>query len=92
MSPSAKTPRRRRSDRRREARKRLRRSLFRRHGERLTVAGLWHYILELDVVWVVLLILAGTWIMAPAGFFFGLDLSEGDIANRDYHATRDILI
>ena len=92
MSPSAKAPRRRRADRRREARKRLRRSMFRRHGERSTVAGLWHHILELDVVWVVLLILAGAWIMAPAGFFFGLDLSEGDIANRDYHATRDILI
>ena len=92
MSPSAKTPRRRRTGRRREARKRLRRSMFRRHGERLTVAGLWHWLLELDVVWVVFMVLAGAWIMAPAGFFFGPDLSEGDIANRDYHATRDVLI
>lgn len=66
--------------------------MFRRHGERLTVAGLWHYVLELDVVWVVFLVLAGAWIMAPAGFFFGPDLNEGDIANRDYHATRDVLI
>ncbi len=92
MSPSAKTTRRRRTGRRREARKRLRRSMFRRHGERLTVAGLWHWLLELDVVWVVFMVLAGAWIMAPAGFFFGPDLSEGDIANRDYHATRDVLI
>lgn len=92
MSASAKTPRRRRTGRRREARKRLRRSMFRRHGERLTVAGLWHWVLELDIVWVVFMVLAGTWIMAPAGVFFGPDLSEGDIANRDYHATRDVLI
>ena len=92
MSPSAKTTRRRRTGRRREARKRLRRSMFRRHGERLTVAGLWHWLLELDIVWVVFLVLAGAWIMAPASFFFGPDLSEGDIANRDYHATRDVLI
>ena len=92
MSESTRTPRRRRPGRRREARKRLRRSLFRRHGERLTVAGLWHYVLELDVVWIVLLVLAGTWIMAPAGFFFGPGLSEGDVANRDYHATRDVLL
>ena len=92
MSPSAKTPRRRRTGRRREARKRLRRSMFRRHGERLTVAGLWHWLLELDVVWVVFMVVAGTWIMAPAGVFFGPDLSEGDIANRDHHATRDVLI
>jgi len=86
VSASAKTPR------RREARKRLRRSMMRRHGERLTVAGLWHYVLELDIVWVVFMVLAGAWIMAPAGVFFGPDLTEGDIANRDYHATRDVLI
>ncbi len=92
MSASAKTPRRRRTARRREARKRLRRSMMRRHGERLTVAGLWHYVLELDIVWVVFMVLAGAWIMAPAGVFFGPDLTEGDIANRDYHATRDVLI
>jgi len=92
VSASAKTPRRRRTARRREARKRLRRSMMRRHGERLTVAGLWHYVLELDIVWVVFMVLAGAWIMAPAGVFFGPDLTEGDIANRDYHATRDVLI
>ena len=92
MSPSAKTPRRRRSARRREARKRLRRSMIRRHGERLTVAGLWHYVVELDIVWVVFMVLAGTWIMAPAGVFFEPDLSAGDIANRDHVATRDVLI
>lgn len=66
--------------------------MIRRHGERLTVAGLWHYVLELDIVWVVFMVLAGAWIMAPAGVFFGPDLSVGDIANRDYHATRDVLI
>ena len=92
MSPSVKTPRRRRSARRREARKRLRRSMIRRHGERLTVAGLWHYVVELDIVWVVFMVLAGTWIMAPAGVFFEPDLSAGDIANRDHVATRDVLI
>ena len=92
MSPASKPPRRRRSERRREARKRLRRSLFRRHGDRLTVAGLWHYVLELDIVWVVLMVVCGVWIMAPAGVFFGPDIGEGDIANRDYHATRDVLI
>lgn len=92
MSPGSKAPGRRRPDRRREARKRLRRSMFRRHGERLTVAGLWHYVLELDVVWVVLMVVCGVWIMAPTGVFFGPDIGEGDIANRDYHATRDVLI
>lgn len=92
MSASAKTPRRRRTARRREARRRLRRSMIRRHGDRLTVAGLWHYVLELDIVWVVFMVLAGAWIMAPAGVFFEPDLSEGDIANRDYLATRDVLI
>ena len=92
MSASAKTSRQRRTDRRREARRRLRRRMFRRHGERLTVAGLWHYVLELDLVWVLFLVLVGAWIMIPAGFFFGPDLGEGDIANRDYHATRDVLI
>lgn len=66
--------------------------MFRRHGKRLTVAGLWHYVLQLDIVWVLLLVLAGAWIMTPAGFLFGPDLAEGDIANRDYHATRDVLI
>lgn len=92
MSASAKTSRRRRSSRRREARRRLRRSMIRRHGERPTVAGLWRYVLGLDVVWVVFMVLAGIWIMAPAGVFFEPDLSEGDIANRDYLATRDVLI
>ena len=66
--------------------------MIRRHGERLTVAGLWHYVLELDIVWVVFMVLAGALIMAPAGVFFEPDLSEGDIANRDYLATRDVLI
>ncbi len=66
--------------------------MIRRHGERLTVAGLWHYVLELDVVWVVFMVLGGALIMAPAGVFFEPDLSEGDIANRDYLATRDVLI
>ena len=84
--------RRRRNARRRQARKRLRRSMFRRHGERLTVAGLWHYVLERDVVWVVFLVLAGTWIMVPTDVFFGPGLSEGEIASRDHHATRDVLI
>ena len=66
--------------------------MIRRHGERLTVAGLWHYVLELDIVWVVFMVLAGVWIMAPAGVFFEPDLSVGDIANRDHVATRDVLI
>lgn len=66
--------------------------MIRRHGGRSAAAGLWRYVLELDVVWVVLLILAGTWIMAPAGVFFGPDLSVGDVANRDYHATHDVFI
>ena len=92
MTPARRRPRRDRSERRREARRRLRRRIFRRHGDRLTVAGLWHYVLELDVVWIVFLVLAGAWIMAPAGVFLGPDLSVGDIANRDYHATRDVLI
>ncbi len=89
---SATRMRRRRLGRRRAARRRLRRSLFRRHGEQLTVAGLWHYLLELDAVWITLLVVSGIWIMTPEGAFFGPDLGEGDIANRDYHATRDVLI
>ncbi|MDE2977642.1 MAG: hypothetical protein OXU63_08995, partial [Acidobacteriota bacterium] len=92
MTAAVKAPKRRRSDRRREARKRLRRSMYRRHGDRLTVAGLWHYALERDIVWVVVMVLAGVWIMAPPGVFFRPDLGEGDIANRDYHATRDVLL
>lgn len=92
MTAAVKAPKRRRSDRRREARKRLRRSMYRRHGDRVTVAGLWHYALELDVVWVVFMVLAGVWIMAPPGVFFRPDLGVGDIANRDYHATRDVLL
>ncbi len=66
--------------------------MYRRHGDRLTVAGLWHYALELDIVWVVFMILVGAWIMAPPGVFFRPDLREGDIAGRDYHATRDVLL
>ena len=92
MSAATRAPRRRRSVRRREARKRLRRSMYRRHGDRLTVAGLWHYALERDAVWIALLVVAGVWIMAPPGVFFGPDLAEGDIATRDYHATRDVLL
>ncbi len=64
----------------------------RRNGQRLAVAAAWRRALEIDALWVTLLILVGVWVMAPPGTLLRTSLQEGAIASRDYLATRDVLV
>jgi putative nucleotidyltransferase with HDIG domain len=53
---------------------------------------LWERLLEVHALWVVVFLLAGTWCLTPAGTLFVGALGEGEIANRDHVAPRNLLL
>ncbi len=61
---------------------------------RLTGRGgeLWEHLLEMPALWVVLLLLVGTWALTPGGFVPAPKVIEGGVASRDYVAPEDLLV
>src|SRR5436305_12600139 len=56
------------------------------------VAELWSRSFELPAVWLALFLVVGTWSIMPSGFLFAPRVQVGEIAGRDYVATRSLLI
>ncbi len=52
----------------------------------------WNKILENDLAWGAILVLVGSWILAPSGVFLAPEVEVGQIATRDYLASRDVLV
>ncbi|HEY0782125.1 MAG TPA: hypothetical protein VGE98_06720, partial [Thermoanaerobaculia bacterium] len=65
---------------------------LRRRLRRLRDAHLFGRTLELPWLWVALLLLVGTWALAPAAFQFAVRVAPGTVATRDYAASRDLLL
>jgi cyclic-di-AMP phosphodiesterase PgpH len=59
----------------------------RRFVERL--AQLWGGLLEKPLVWLAVFVVAGSWVLLPAGSVFAPSAGEGKIATRDIVAPRD---
>lgn len=57
-----------------------------------TVSELWSRSFELPALWLALFLLVGTWSIMPSGFLFAPRVQVGEIAGRDYVATRSLLI
>lgn len=59
---------------------------------RVGAAELWSRALEMPALWVGLLLVLGTWILTPGSFLFAGRAVPNSIAERDYVATRDLLL
>src|SRR5689334_3668187 len=57
-----------------------------------TASELWSRSFELPALWLALFLLVGTWSIMPSGFLFAPRVQVGEIAGRDYVATRSLLI
>lgn len=64
---------------------------MRLHG-RLRVADLWEGLLERPAPWILLFFLLATWALMPGAFLFTPEAQQGTIADRDYIASRDLLL
>ena len=53
---------------------------------------LWERALEMPLLWLVLFLLLGTWCLMPGAFLFSRRPEPGTIAERDYVASRDLLL
>lgn len=60
--------------------------------KRVRAAELWRRALETPALWVVLFLLLGTWALVPGAFLFAPRVTANSIADRDYVATRDLLL
>jgi putative nucleotidyltransferase with HDIG domain len=58
---------------------------------RLRVASVWQRCLEQEVLWLVLFLLAGMWVLLPQGPLFVSAVEVGDIASRAWVASRELL-
>ncbi len=56
------------------------------------VDALWQRLLEVHALWVVLLVVVGTWALTPRGFLPAPEVIEGGVASRDYVADEDLLV
>jgi putative nucleotidyltransferase with HDIG domain len=52
----------------------------------------WERAIEMPWLWLALFVMAGTWCLLPGTFFFKSRAEAGTIADRDYLATRDLLL
>jgi hypothetical protein len=57
-----------------------------------SLAAFWQGALETPALWLLLLLLAGTWALVPAGLLAAPKVEAGAIAPRDYVAPRDLLL
>ena len=51
----------------------------------------WQRFLELETLWVGLFVLVGLWVLLPAKTFFSTRVVAGEIATREFVASRDLL-
>jgi cyclic-di-AMP phosphodiesterase PgpH len=58
----------------------------------LRLHDLWEEAMEKPWLWLGLFLLLGTWALTPGAFFFPSHAVAGAIADRDYVATRDLLL
>lgn len=59
---------------------------------RLRAADLWQKALEMPALWVGLFLIVGVWALMPGAFLFSSRAVPNTIAERDYVATRDLLL
>jgi putative nucleotidyltransferase with HDIG domain len=59
---------------------------------RLRVGETWDRALEMPVLWVGLFLLLATWALVPGGLRFSPAAAQGAVADRDYVASRDLLL
>ena len=59
---------------------------------RVRTRDLWDRTLEMPALWTGLFLLLGTWSLMPGAFLFSSAASPGTIADRDFVATRDLLV
>lgn len=60
--------------------------------KRVRAAELWRRALETPALWVVLFLFLGTWALVPGAFLFAPRVTANSIADRDFVATRDLLL
>lgn len=59
---------------------------------KLRLTELWFKALELPALWVTLFLLLGTWALLPEAFLLTSRMAPNTIADRDFVATRDLLL
>ncbi|HEX4961478.1 MAG TPA: HDIG domain-containing protein [Thermoanaerobaculia bacterium] len=59
---------------------------------RLRLRDAWETVLEKPWLWLGVFLVLATWALTPGVFFFHHRAQEGEIADRDYTASRDLLI
>lgn len=70
--------------------RRSQRSRWRRFVGR--TSEIWTGLLEKPAIWVSVFVLVGLWALVPTRLLFAPNLAPGSIANRDYVASRDLLL
>src|SRR6185295_10684062 len=63
-----------------------------RIGTRLRPRDLWDGAMEMPRLWLPLFLVLGTWCLLPGAFLFSNRAVPGTIADRDYVASRDLLL
>jgi putative nucleotidyltransferase with HDIG domain len=63
-----------------------------RIGRRLRARDVWDRALEMPFLWLALFLVLGTWCLLPGAFLFSHRAVPGSIADRDYVASRDLLL
>lgn len=59
---------------------------------KLRASDVWFRALEMPALWVTLFLLLGTWVLVPGAFVFTPRATPNTIADRDFIATRDLLL
>src|SRR5215510_3085291 len=63
-----------------------------RISKRLRARDAWDRAVEMPFLWLVLFLVLGTWCLLPGAFLFSNRAVPGTIADRDYVASRDLLL
>ncbi|HEV8580863.1 MAG TPA: HDIG domain-containing protein [Thermoanaerobaculia bacterium] len=63
-----------------------------RLGKRLRPREAWDRMVEMPLLWLALFLVLGTWCLLPGAFLFSNRAVPGTIADRDYVASRDLLL
>jgi cyclic-di-AMP phosphodiesterase PgpH len=63
-----------------------------RIGKRLRPRDFWDRAMEMPRIWLPLFLVLGTWCLLPGAFLFSNRAVPGTIADRDYVASRDLLL
>src|SRR6185295_2772451 len=60
--------------------------------KRLRSRDIWDRAVEMPLLWLALFLVLGTWCLLPGAFLFSNRAVPGTIADRDYVASRDLLL